>query len=91
MAFAENACKLTAICKRCGEPAPFTHRTIQANQVEVIGGEEIYMAVCRDCYKDLNRSRFTNKLDSTEISIDDGITSCIENIEPLMKKGRMHA
>ncbi|KAE9550690.1 hypothetical protein FO519_006091 [Halicephalobus sp. NKZ332] len=96
LAFAENAYKLTAVCKRCGQAAPFTHRKIETNQIEVIGGEETYMAVCRDCYRDLNKTRFPNineangsplmKTSEARISL-----SGIENCEPLQKRPRMLA
>jgi thymidine kinase len=42
--------KLTAVCMDCGEDAAFTKRITADTQVELIGGSEIYRAVCRDCY-----------------------------------------
>ncbi|CAD5218744.1 unnamed protein product [Bursaphelenchus okinawaensis] len=46
---AEKVDKVNAVC-RCGDDASFTLRTVKCNQVEVIGGKEMYEAVCRTCY-----------------------------------------
>uniref|UniRef100_A0A0N4ZTK0 Thymidine kinase n=1 Tax=Parastrongyloides trichosuri TaxID=131310 RepID=A0A0N4ZTK0_PARTI len=42
--------KLSAVCRSCGGFASFTFRTIMNSEVEVIGGNDIYKAVCRSCY-----------------------------------------
>ena len=42
--------KLTAVCVRCFDEAPFTHRTTDETELEVVGGEDKYEAVCRSCY-----------------------------------------
>ncbi len=47
----ENVIKLTAICN-CGAEAPFTHRIVAGNEVEMIGGSDIYVALCRKCYNE---------------------------------------
>ena len=40
-----------AICKLCSHSASFTLRTVQSNsEVELIGGQESYMPVCRECF-----------------------------------------
>jgi len=44
--------KLSAICK-CGENASFTYRKNDNVNLEVIGGSEIYNALCRTCYNKL--------------------------------------
>lgn len=41
--------KLTAICS-CGEEAPFTKRITNETESVIIGGKEMYIAVCRKCY-----------------------------------------
>ncbi|MEO0236831.1 MAG: thymidine kinase [candidate division WOR-3 bacterium] len=45
--------KLTAVCRRCGQDAPFTIRrpdfNTQSNSIEIIGADDIYEAVCRKC------------------------------------------
>jgi len=54
-ALAEKIEKLSAVCISCGNSASFTHRTLKSTKREVIGGGEIYQAVCRSCYISLNR------------------------------------
>lgn len=46
---AEKVDKVNAVCK-CGDDASFTLRTVKCSQREVIGGKEMYEAVCRNCY-----------------------------------------
>lgn len=46
----ENIIKLKAICGYCKNDASFTKRLIFSEKIELIGGSEIYMAVCRTCY-----------------------------------------
>ncbi|OWA50661.1 Thymidine kinase, cytosolic [Hypsibius exemplaris] len=52
---AESIIKLSAVCIVCSEDAAYTRRLdITTTTVELIGGSEKYMAVCRECYhKDL--------------------------------------
>ncbi|KAI6214229.1 hypothetical protein M3Y94_00243200 [Aphelenchoides besseyi] len=47
---AEKVEKITAVCQFCGHSASFTLRTIMSDVREVIGGAEMYQAVCRHCY-----------------------------------------
>ncbi|KJH51648.1 thymidine kinase [Dictyocaulus viviparus] len=42
--------KLSAVCMKCGDDAPFTFRSTNEKAVEVIGGEDTYQALCRFCY-----------------------------------------
>ena len=46
---ADEVTKLSAICMCCmdGTPGPFTKRIINNNQLELIGGNDMYQAVCR--------------------------------------------
>ena len=46
---ADKVFKLSAMCMKCmdGTHGPFTKRLVDNNQTELIGGEEMYMAVCR--------------------------------------------
>lgn len=41
--------KLSALCMRCndGTPGPFTKRTVEDKTLELIGGSDMYIAVCR--------------------------------------------
>ena len=47
---AENVIKLTAVCMICFQEASFTKRIGAEKELEIIGGAEKYMAVCRECY-----------------------------------------
>ena len=47
---AENVIKLSAVCNTCFREAAFTKRTSEETEVEVIGGSDKYLAVCRRCY-----------------------------------------
>lgn len=52
-ALSEKIVKVNAVCRTCGRDAAFTIRTTTSRELEVIGGEEMYRAVCRSCYKNL--------------------------------------
>lgn len=47
---AESVTKLNAVCMTCFKDAPFTRRLGTETEVELIGGCEKYVAVCRSCY-----------------------------------------
>ena len=47
---AEQMTKLSAVCVECGKEAAFTKRTIESEEVEIIGGEEMYKPLCRGCF-----------------------------------------
>lgn len=47
---AEHVIKLTAVCMNCYKEAAYTKRKGSETAVEVIGGADKYMAVCRSCY-----------------------------------------
>jgi thymidine kinase len=47
---ADSIEKLTAICKKSGKLAPFTMRTVALQEIEVIGGAEIYQAASRNVH-----------------------------------------
>lgn len=42
--------KINAICPRCGNDAIYSIRTNQSDQLELIGGTESYIPLCRVCY-----------------------------------------
>ena len=46
---AENVVKKSAVCC-CGDNASFSKRLCDSTEVEMVGGSEKYMAVCRTCY-----------------------------------------
>ena len=48
---AENITKLSAVCMSCRcKDAHFSRRLSSETEVQVIGGKEKYLAVCRACY-----------------------------------------
>lgn len=47
---AESVIKLSAICMSCFQNASFTKRISAEKAVEIIGGADKYMAVCRECF-----------------------------------------
>jgi len=55
---AEQVTKLSAVCTSCFKDAAFSKRIGSEMEVEVIGGADKYVAVCRQCYamKDIIRS-----------------------------------
>ncbi len=46
----EKIKKLTAICKLCKQNASFTFRTASKDCQTMIGGENMYMPLCRECH-----------------------------------------
>ena len=49
---AEQVTKLTAICMLCYQPASFSKRLGTETAIEVIGGSDKYIAVCRNCFNE---------------------------------------
>lgn len=47
---AEDVTKLTAVCVMCQGSASFSKRIGDEKEIELIGGEDKYIAVCRSCY-----------------------------------------
>ncbi|XP_056137072.1 thymidine kinase, cytosolic [Lampris incognitus] len=47
---AESVVKLNAVCMQCYKEAAYTKRLGAEKEVEVIGGADMYQAVCRKCY-----------------------------------------
>ena len=47
----EKVKKLAAICKLCKSSASFTFRTASKDDKSMIGGEEKYMPLCRECHR----------------------------------------
>ncbi|XP_014666491.1 PREDICTED: thymidine kinase, cytosolic-like [Priapulus caudatus] len=48
---AESVNKLTAVCMKCYGDASYTKRKGHETALEVIGGADKYMAVCRSCFE----------------------------------------
>ncbi len=51
LAVAERVNKITAICTRCGEPAAYTQRLVDAAEQVVVGAAGMYEARCRRCHE----------------------------------------
>ena len=47
---AEEVTKLTAVCMQCFGPGAFSKRLGSETEVELIGGADKYIAVCRQCF-----------------------------------------
>lgn len=47
---AEKVTKLNAVCMLCCQEASFTKRLSEETAIEVIGGSDKYIAVCRSCF-----------------------------------------
>ena len=69
---AEKVKKLAAICKNCGDSAAFTFRTCLSEQLELIGGDQIYKPVCRHCF--MEESRMQEKLRTERKMVDEKMT-----------------
>lgn len=63
---AENVVKLTAVCMNCYKEASFTKRIGNEKEVEVIGGADKYLCVCRKCYN--LDTKPISKLDAKPVS-----------------------
>jgi thymidine kinase len=50
MARAEYVTKLHAICARCGNPANFSYRKSQEQELFILGEHNLYEPRCRACY-----------------------------------------
>ena len=65
---AEKVYKLTAVCVYCTEPAAFTQRTVESQEIELLGGAESYKPVCRQCFHKppTKNSNISSECESTE-------------------------
>ena len=52
---ADDIIKLKGICSICKKnDSIFTHRTVKSDQQVLIGEKDMYMSLCRKCYKHVN-------------------------------------
>jgi len=77
---AENVTKLNAVCMNCFGEAAFSKRTSEEDSLEVIGGADKYMAVCRDCYHSS-----VNEATSPREAIKTSSKSASEDVSPPKK------
>lgn len=61
LATAEYVTKVHAVCIKCGNLAHQTHRTIDNDNLVVIGETESYEALCRNCYQEYQEKRINIK------------------------------
>uniref|UniRef100_A0A0K0EP09 Thymidine kinase n=1 Tax=Strongyloides stercoralis TaxID=6248 RepID=A0A0K0EP09_STRER len=61
---AEKIKKINAVCRSCGFFASFTFRTTNSSDLEIIGGEDMYQAVCRECFYKLKNNQSQNHMQS---------------------------
>lgn len=59
---AEKIKKINAVCRSCGFFASFTFRTTDSSDLEIIGGEDMYKAVCRECFYKFKNNQFQNQM-----------------------------
>lgn len=59
---ADEVTKLTALCMECldGTPGPFTKRTVESKEQELVGAAECYKAVCRRHLRHVDTNPFGN-------------------------------
>jgi thymidine kinase len=50
LAMADSVTKLQAVCKRCGDSACFTQRTVDSEERVLVGATEAYEPRCRACF-----------------------------------------
>jgi len=54
-AIADDVAKVHAICVNCGRLAMFSHRLVSDDKLVLLGEQEEYQPLCRECYKQKNR------------------------------------
>ncbi|KUK83444.1 MULTISPECIES: thymidine kinase [Petrotoga] len=58
MSHADTVIKKKAVCHECGEyRGTMTYKTVENGGEIDVGGFEKYIAVCRDCYLELNKNK----------------------------------
>uniref|UniRef100_A0A914RYF0 Thymidine kinase n=1 Tax=Parascaris equorum TaxID=6256 RepID=A0A914RYF0_PAREQ len=77
--FSEDVIKLNAVCTGCGEDASFTKRLTSNTDLELIGGREMYTAMCRQCYFDVSQIKQIEIIFS-RLMHDGVITTHIANV-----------
>ena len=63
MAIADYVTKVHAICVRCGSIAQFSHRLVSNDRQVLLGEENEYEPLCRDCYNKVLRGTGSGKPD----------------------------
>ncbi len=58
LASAEFVTKIHAICVQCGNLAHYSYRIVKNESQVVVGAEETYEPLCRNCYNDAMKQAF---------------------------------
>ncbi|KAI6175493.1 Thymidine kinase, cytosolic [Aphelenchoides bicaudatus] len=85
-AVADKVEKLNAVCRFCGDEAPFTLRTVRCEKREVIGGQEMYQAACRGCYLKLHNTVINSPIKEGIAQVNDVVSPqrpCTDATSPL--------
>ena len=56
LAIADHVKKVKAVCSVCGEDAAFSKRIVKNDNTVVVGGMEMYTAVCREHFLHFNKN-----------------------------------
>uniref|UniRef100_A0A0N4Z804 Thymidine kinase n=1 Tax=Parastrongyloides trichosuri TaxID=131310 RepID=A0A0N4Z804_PARTI len=84
---AEKIEKINAVCRLCGYFASFTFRTTTCSDLEVIGGEEMYKAVCRECYYELKKKQHEDQINNNNPDETNNETLSISNNQQTKEYG----
>jgi len=79
---AEHVIKLTAVCMICYKEASYTKRKGCELELEVIGGADKYMAVCRGCYSKERNDVLENSMGSSKHNMCDDIWQSLGTHSP---------
>lgn len=82
----ETVQKLSAVCMNCRSDAAFSRRLGTETKVEIIGGKDKYMSVCRSCYS-LPDIQSPHKLQSRKIPLNYNFDQNLEPKRKLFKEG----
>ncbi len=76
----ESIVKLNAICMICFScDASFTKRRGDETQIELVGGKESYLAVCRDCFNAKSPVKSTTTTNNNHHTVSTNSCSSKEN------------
>jgi len=79
---ADRVDKLTAVCGVCGKDAAFTRRLCDSQVVELVGGAESYIPVCRVCHG-VPRDRLAIALHASNATCsEDSLCPPVHSTEP---------
>ena len=75
---AEKVTKLSAVCVVCNDDAFFTQRISEDKEVEVIGSNDIYRAVCRKCFHENIKKDAVKEVDKSKIRLTENESAITE-------------